>query len=426
MSTAEGGAQYDGPSTLAPVSLREREPVLDVLRGFAVLGILLVNIEFMRGPDAYLLFAGAADSADGSLADATASFLVGWLATGKFVSSFSIMFGIGAALMSRRAFQSGHTPRPLLARRYAWLMVLGLAHMLLLFPGDILFAYGLTGMLLLVFVRWSPRDMLHWGYALLIATTLALVMLVLPPAIDSDDGRAGTSAETTSTAATVMAEYERETSVEIFRDGSYADIVMRHASQAWWLQTGQLIILPWTLALFLIGFAIARSGVIDDLRRHQGPLQRAATLGLVIGIPANLVLGVFGPFGGLGGDPHSSSPLLLALGVAAQFIAAPLLAVGYLCTLALWGLRRGTIRPLAVIGRMALSAYLLQSALALIVFAGFDLYDRLTPASGLLVVVAIWAVVLAFCALWSTWFRFGPAEWLWRSLTYGRVQPIRL
>lgn len=113
----------------------------------------------------------------------------------------------------------------------------------------------------------------------------------------------------------------------------------------------------------------------------------------------------------------------------AQIVGAPVLAVGYLSLLTLISLRfaprLGLLRPLAATGRMALSAYLLQSVLALIVFAGLGRYDRMTATSAMGVVAGIWLVVLVVCPLWLRWFRFGPVEWLWRSWTYRRWQPLR-
>jgi uncharacterized protein len=395
---------------------REREPVIDVLRGFAVLGILLVNIEFMRGPDAYLLFESTGPAAYDRFADQASQFVVGWLATGKFVSSFAFLFGVGAALMSERVERSGHSPRALLTRRYAWLAVFGLAHMVLLFPGDILFAYGLTGFVLLTFLAREAPELMRWGVGLLAATTLAAMLIVLPLA--GSGAPAAETVEPFSSAARLEA-------VHTLRHGAYGDIVAFHARQALLLQSAGLFLLPWMLGLFLLGYATVRAGVLRNLRGRKALLRRGAAIGLGAGVPANLVLGFFGPLGGLAADPQAHSAAWLAAGVAAQLVAAPLLAAGYLSAVALFCLERGAVRPLAHVGRMALTAYLLQSALALLVFAGFGLYDRLRPSGALLVVAAIWGAVIAFCRLWGMRFQYGPAEWLWRSLTYGRLQSMR-
>jgi phosphoribosylanthranilate isomerase len=115
---------------LEPVAPRDREPILDALRGFAILGILLVNIEVMRGPG-WLLLLGGESVAPGSPGERLVPFIIGWFGTGKFLSSLAILFGVGAALIAERSLAAEQSPRRLLARRYAWLMLFGAAHMLL-------------------------------------------------------------------------------------------------------------------------------------------------------------------------------------------------------------------------------------------------------------------------------------------------------
>jgi uncharacterized protein len=150
-------------------------------------------------------------------------------------------------------------------------------------------------------------------------------------------------------------------------------------------------------------------------------LLRGAWLGLAVGLPANLILGWFGPLVGFSAAPWSETSWVLRWTALAQVLGEPLLAVGYLCALTLLWLNRGVPRPLAAVGRMALTAYLLQSALSLAVMHGLKMYDQLTTASALIVIAAIWTVLLIACPLWLRAFRMGPAEWVWRSLTYGRV-----
>ena len=404
------------PAGLAPTAVGDREPILDVLRGFALLGILLVNIEFMRGSQIFDALLGFATDAPATTADRATSFAVGWLISGKFVSAFAILFGIGAALISRRALEAGRSPRGLLARRYGWSIGFGLAHMLLLFPGDVLFVYGVTGMVLLAFVRERPQTMLRWSAGLLVGAALLFALLAAitgSPAVAD-----GTSADP----FTEMAMGRQQQAVDAFTNGSYGQVVAANAFLSLLIQSGQLFFLPWFLAMFLVGFAVARLGLVQDFRARRPLLRRAAVIGLGVGLPLNLVLGVLGPLGT--GAPDTPVRVLVA-GAVVQIVGAPILTVGYLAGLALICLRWRPIRPLAATGRMALSAYLLQSALALAVFWGFGAYDRLGAAQALVVVAGIWVVVLAVSMLWLRVFRFGPAEWLWRSLTYGELQPFR-
>jgi uncharacterized protein len=402
---------------LHPTAPTQREPILDVLRGFALLGILLVNVELMRGPEIYAVLAGGTP-APGSTADGVTRFLVGWLVAGKFVSSFAIMFGIGAALLVGRSHHAGNGPRPLLARRYGWLMLFGLVHMVLLFPGDILFAYGLAGMLLLCFVDVRPRVAAWWGVGLVLATTLLTV------ALTAAASTGGGGVDDPFTASFLRFVEERAQLATVARQhGTYGDVIVANVWESLLVQAGTLAGLPWILGLFLLGFAAGRAGLVADLRRHGASLRRGAVVGLSVGLVANLPLGVVGPLAAGTGEAGEGGWGVLAM--AAQLVAAPLLAVGYLCLLALLCLRVGAIAPLAAVGRMALTAYLLQSLLATVAFAGLGWYDRFGPAQALLVVAAIWALLLVGCPLWLRSFRFGPTEWLWRTLTYGRAPASR-
>lgn len=397
-----------------PIAAPEREPILDVLRGFAILGILLINIEVMRGPGWLVMVSGGSVAATGPW-DTVVRFAIGWLGTGKFLCSLAILFGVGAALIAQRALRAGESPRPLLARRYAWLMVFGIAHMLL-FPGDILFLYGLTGLVMLVFARLRTPAILSWSaaiYAVYVAMAVQALAAV-SQSVGESDGSFDTS----------WHDLRRE-AVAALTEGSFGDILAAHASQALMLQSLQLSALPWILAMFLFGYAVARGGVLDDLDAHRALLRRGAWIGLGVGLPANFALGFGGPLSGWGLPSDTEPAWVTNWEIFGQLIGESVLAVGYLCALSLFCLRRGAITPLAAVGRMALTAYLLQSALALAVFGGLRLYDQLSTASALLVVACIWAAVLVFCPLWLRWFRLGPVEWLWRSLTYGRSQAMR-
>ncbi len=397
---------------LGPTAEGEREPILDVLRGFALLGILVINIAVMRGADLYRLLSGQGVEPSEGL-DRVVGALASWLFAGKFIASFAVLFGVGAGLMASRALARGRSPRGLLARRYAWLLVFGLAHMVLLFPGDILFVYGITGLVLLAFLEVQPQAALRWAVGLV--GTVALLVTVTAVTSTADDrpilprlGAGGRQA------------------VEAFTAGSYLDVVEANAGQAVTLQVGQIGALPWLLGLFLAGFAAARAGMVADLGAHRLLLRRLAVVGLGLGLPLNAVLARADPLplilGTAGGSLGGAWPSVFAL---AQQLGAPVLAVGYLAALTLASQRWGASRPLAAVGRMALTGYLLQSLLALVVFAGFDRYDRLSAAGSMVVVLGIWTVLLVVCPLWQRWFHLGPAEWAWRSLTYRTVLPSR-
>lgn len=397
---------------LRPTPEDHREPVLDVLRGFALLGILVINITVMRGADVYRLLAGQVLEPTHGLDRAVGAWS-SWLFAGKFIASFALLFGVGAGLMAGRTLARGRSPRRLLARRYAWLLFLGLAHMALLFPGDILFVYGVTGLVLLAFLDLQPLSALRWGVGLVGSVAL---LVAVTAATSASDGQLVLPWSTG----------RAEQAVEAFTAGSYLDVLEVQAWQALTFQAGQLGAVPWLLGLFLLGFVAARAGVVTDLPAHRALLRRLAIVGLGVGLPLNAVLARLDPLplvlGTSGVSLGGGWPVLIAV---AQQVGAPVLAVGYLAVIALASLRWGAWRPLAAVGRMALTGYLLQSLLALLVFAGFDQYDRLGVGGSVVVVMGIWLVLLVVCPLWLRRFQIGPAEWVWRSLTYGAIQPLR-
>lgn len=403
-----------------PALSGERETIIDVVRGVTLLAILLVNVMVMRGSDVWVLLAGELPESSGGI-DRVVNAAVSWLAAGKFLSSFAILFGLGAGVIVGRAVATGRSARRLLARRYAWLLPFGLVHMILLFPGDILFVYGVAGLFLLAFVNVRPSTALRWSLGLLAAFTAIAMLTSDGGAAELDDAPDDPSAE----AFAAFVADGGEHAVEAFTEGSYAEIIVANGWQSVFIQIGQLLGLPFLLGLFLLGFAIARAGIATHLVEHRPLLRRAAFVGLGVGLPLNALLAMIDPatliIGGTG--QLVSTTTLLALTFVRQ-VGVPLLAIGYLAALALLCLRVGPSHRLAAVGRVSLSAYLLQSLLALLVFAGFRLYDQLGTTASMLVVLGIWAALLVVCPWWLARFRFGPAEWLWRSLTYGARQPM--
>lgn len=402
------------PGPITSVVGSAREPILDGLRGFAVLGILLVNVHYMRNADVFAHGAGN-EIPPATGVDGLVEFVSGWLATGKFIASFAIMFGIGAAIIADRARAAGRSERRLLARRYGVLLLFGLAHMLLIFPGDILFVYAITGFVLLPFIRIRAKTAFRWAAALIGAIAVAgLAFTGLLAAVDDPDDPV--------TIAMEQFFADRHTQlIDAMTAGGYGEVIVAHAWESLVIQGSQLLTLPWILALFLAGVGVARTGIIADPVRFRRPLRIAATVGLGVGLPLNLIVGAAGPAAmGSAFAPDPASLVSTMVLVAAMALGAPLLAIGYLAALALLFLRARTPRPLAAIGRTALSAYLIQNALALTVFAGFGLYERLSAAWSLAVVAAIWAALFIACPWWMRHHRYGPAEWLWRAAVYGR------
>lgn len=382
---------------------------LDALRGVAVLGVLVVNVSFMAAPVLFLppeqIQVGGFDTVD-----AFFSGVVAWLVNGKMIALLATLFGAGMGLIAARNLASGHLRRGLFVRRSLFLIVLGLAHMILLFPGDILFAYGLTGLIAILFLRRSPKALLWWaagiasfGFLVVTATNVAAQML-----------------DTSEVAASFASELAATTAAFDGRD--YGGVIVANATMSALAQTsGAIVGQTWILPLFLIGMAAAKSGIISNPGAHRALLRRTAWIGLSVGLPLNLLLFPRGVLGANGLVPPDGGVVMGIVNAAVTVFAVPILSAGYASVLTLLWLRVQAPRPLVAVGRMALTAYLMQSLLAFGFFFGFAAYGQIGFAASMLLVLAIWIVIIAFCVVWLRRFSFGPMEWLWRIVTYLRV-----
>ncbi len=399
-----------------PVRPAERIVSLDVLRGFAILGILVMNVQSFSAIKA----AYANPSAYGDL---TGIHFVAWFVGHvffelKFMAIFSMLFGAGVLLAADRAGASSRSPAGLHYRRMGWLLLFGLAHAYLLWFGDILFFYGVCGMLVYPLRKLAPGKLIILGVALLaIASILSFSVGALMPFLPADEQLA-------MSADWAPAPEAIEQELAAYRSGWLGQFADR-APTALMFETGLLLF--WGLwrcgGLMLVGMALYRRGFFNATLPARSYI-RALALGAAVGLPL-ILAGVawnvhhqwsarYSLFFGSQFNYWGSVPLALAL-VAAVMLAC---REGFLPRLQ---------RRLAAIGRTALSNYLLQTVLGTTIFYGhgLGLYGSMERAELVAVVLAIWAVQLVVSPWWVSRFRFGPVEWLWRSLTYLRFQPFR-
>ncbi|MCU0513716.1 MAG: DUF418 domain-containing protein [Anaerolineae bacterium] len=363
--------------------IQERIIALDVLRGVALGGIFIVNMLDFSGSALRLNTLGSRGSDLDQLVDSAIAFF----AVVKFYLLFSFLFGVGFAVQMRRAEGSGRSFVGFYLRRLAILFGIGLAHAILIWDGDILRVYAVAGVLLLLLRHRSDRALL----ALAGVITLAGLLFF---------GVAG-DALTVDTAA-------HADTVVLFVEGSYADVVAARLARPQTID----VQLPMVLAMFLVGLVVGRSGRLDDPERYRPLLRRAWKWALPVGLAGNALLLV----GAVEGQSWG-----ISLGV---HVGAPALSFVYLCAVLL---NADRLRGLAPAGQMALSNYVGQSLVATTLFYGygFGLYDRLAAWQSFALTLILFALLAGFSAMWLRHFRFGPVEWLWRTLTYGQLQPWR-
>lgn len=392
-----------------PVAASQRIELLDALRGFALAGVLLANLVALS---LYMYLPGGQMTV---LATAAADRLLepalGALVSGKFITVFSLLFGVGFAMQMRRAAGDPEGRRRYL-RRLAALLAIGLLHANLFWWGDVLRYYAVLGLLLLPMQRLPAR----WLVA--IGTLLIIVPQPLIAQLFAGAGpRLASQGQANAEALAAFASSDWATMLRGNR--AYFD---------WWLP------MRWGIALavagcMLIGAALGRGDVLRDPAAHPrfwARLRVALPVGLALALA--LMLAEYGRLPGL--DAGQASAAARAVPRMLHHAASLLLGLGYLAGVVwLFGHQRGRrlLQPLAPVGRMALSNYLLQTLVGVGLFYGVGL--GIGPRYGLVGVGVAWVLVFAAQIAISHWwlarFRFGPAEWLWRSATYARWQPLR-
>jgi uncharacterized protein len=399
-----------------PVSDTERVEALDLLRGFALLGILAMNIRAMAAPfGAYMTPQAFFDYEGASRAAFVFTAVVFDL---KMMGLFSMLFGAGVLLYAGKPTESGRPPRALWFRRMFWLLVIGLVHAYLVWDGDILVPYALCGMMVLWWVRnWSVRAL----------TTAGLAFLLIGAALNVAQGLTWDmmpEADRAEQLAIMSPTPEQGRAQLAALLGSYPQVVAHRAPFVLMAQTlFFLMFFLWRCGgMMLLGMALYKSGFLEG-RWSTRSYVLIALLGLAVGLSL-AALGI-----------RELEQLRFAMPQRAtadlyNYAGAVFASLGYAAALLLL-IKYDAVpmlrRRLAAVGQMALSNYLFQSLATAIIFLGWGAgyAGRFDYAEQLLVVVAIWVLQLALAPVWLARFRFGPAEWAWRSLTYAQRQPLR-
>lgn len=430
-----------------PIADSSRILGIDVARGFALLGILFVNAAFFAMPFGEL-YTGSKPVSEG-WASRVVYWFVGVFCTGKFYPLFSILFGAGLAIIYDSTRQSGRSFGWIYFRRLVVLAMFGIAHIVLLWYGDILLLYAGVGTAMLLLGRASPKVLL-WVAA--ITFSISLITSLGFSAL-SAFGNAGSLAEEIefdmageeieSTArpmpegsspieklGKVLMDWDgseqfdsrvTELELEIQSKGPYSNAILLRLflyafSLVYYLSITIWVVLP----CFCIGAVLTKTGFF---RSPENPWRRRLiVLGFAIGLPISVIADY--------AYSYSDEFLWSAIYMLGTNIAGPLLALAYLSAILVL-VERSPQNPIAVaignLGKMGLTGYLLESTLmsALMSHWGLAWFGTTTWIQRAGIVIAVYLVILLFANLWMRSFRYGPFEWLWRSLTYLQRQPIR-
>ena len=403
----------------------QRIVTLDIVRGVAVMGILAMNIvAFAMPPQAYINPLAYGSESAAELASWAFSFI---FVDGKMRGLFSFLFGASMLLVIRIAEAKGESARSVTFRRQLWLLLFGFLHFTLIWYGDILVGYALIGMLAWHFRNVSPRSLIKWGVGLVAVQTLvfagtAAYTASLADAVAGTNPGADTLAAWGEMTGKVAIPDAARLGEEMARMlGPWSGVVAHQLTQLSMplIFTG---VFGWeTLAYMLFGMAALKSGFLTG-EWTNADYRKTALIGFGIAVPVYAILAAL-----IAADDFSPVSLYI-YSFAATVPVRPLMVAGFAALIILATRRRGRlVDRIAAAGRAAFTNYLGTSILMTALFYGWGLgwYGSLTRTELWLVVLPMWALMLAWSKPWLDRFAYGPFEWLWRSLARSRVQPIR-
>lgn len=398
-----------GSPTPSTVPTKKRFKVLDALRGFALLGVCLANYKELT---LYAFYdVEHTVNMEVEMGDKIANFLLYFLVDGKFYTIFSVLFGIGFSIIIGNAMKRGANGMRIFYRRMFFLVCFGLAHLMLLWSGDILMLYAAMGMLLPLFWNCTTRTILRWAAFFLVlpvATSALIYELHLNPCswffaqMDYWQNRFGignwgewlrdSQSYTDLLKFLVMGAFERMT--EFISSDRYFKV----------------------LGLFLVGLWIGKTRIYTDIQGNASLLKRIMVVGFAIGIPFGLLHAYDGVSGFMLTPPvHTIVEMLNIYPMGWAYMAA----------FALYGQKMFT--PFTYVGRMSLTCYISQSAIAVVLFygvgLGFGMQLSLPEVVGAAIGIYLFETLCAY--LWLRFFSYGPLEWIWRMLTYGTWLPLK-
>ncbi|PSL28375.1 uncharacterized protein B0H99_11619 [Planomicrobium soli] len=380
---------------LQPVSLNERVEAIDMMRGFSLLGILVINMLAFHSPlsyvDPYTYFARPYDT---EIYDFIDVFI-----QASFYPLFAMLFGYGLAMQYLKAEERKQAFMPVAVRRLLVLLAIGILHAFFLWYGDILISYAIIGFLLIGMLRLSSK--LLAGMALLIYTVPHALILALMFYAVSINPSFYTGIQAV------------QSSIDAYANGTFIDIFAQRLSD--WVYSNNpfnfIVLLATILPFMMVGAAAAKWRLIERTKHYRKVWISLAVVPLFAGVLLK------------------ATPQLIDKNYAyvylQDFFGGPLVAIGYAAIIALLAQSEGfrkLLRPLGQVGRMSLTIYIMQSLIATFIFYsyGFGLYGKVDLLTGTLIALGIFAIQMIFAEAWLSKFNQGPLEKLWRRWTYGK------
>jgi len=400
---------------ITPTSITERIVSLDVLRGVAVLGILIMNVQSFS-------MIGAAYINPTAYGDLTGINKWVWilshlLANAKFMSIFSMLFGAGVILFSERALEKGRKVSAFHYRRMMWLLIFGFIHAYLIWYGDILVSYSLCGMLVFVFRRMKPKK-------LVIFSSLFFVIPIIFYVGSGMSIEYWPQESYDQNMQSWLPSIEKINTDKEAMQGDWLKQMDVRVSSAIFMQTFLFFFASFwrIMSMMLLGMALFKWGVLSAKKSNSSYFKM-----ILYGLIPGLLIIEYGTWKNFQADWIMEYSMFI--GNQFNYIGSVGVSLGYIGIVMLICKSikfKGFKNIFGAVGKMAFTNYILMSLFAMFIFYGngLGLYGQVERKYQILFVLGIWIILLIISPLWLKRFRFGPLEWLWRVLTYWKKQPF--
>lgn len=389
--------------TFVPIQESKRIVSIDVLRGLAILGIFLVNMPAFHSPLLYI--------------DGAERWSEGWdgilyrfsdvAAQASFYPLFAFLFGFGAVILAIRSEEKGISFPILFTKRLGFLLVLGCIHAFFIWHGDILINYAVFGFAFLFFYKMKGRTLILLGSVCYVLPFAILGSLFLIMGIFDREGM-----EMTTDSAMM------KQSLEVYQSGTFTEIMTQRALD-WYMVNNPfnaIILFLSIFPFFLIGAGVAKQGFLQNINQYKRQLKAILIVSLLLGLPIKIL-------------PYVTVYHFGTIFVQ-DYFGGPLFTIFYITAIALLAEQAGDsllFRSLSYIGRMSMSNYLFQSIVCTAIFYsyGLGLYGSVSYTTGFVFLLALFCLQMLLSLLWMSLYKYGPIEYLWRFVTYGKKPVMR-
>jgi uncharacterized protein len=408
----------------APVTLRERLEHIDILRGIALLGVLVMNLHFFFRDSIgrYRL----ESHPWGGWWNIGTDWALLTLVEGKAMTIFAMLFAVGLAIQVERATERGSGFWGFGFRRLGALFLFGLLHFLLIWNGDILHNYALVGMLALGFLKRNLKTILIWLGSLYGLVIVGVLIVCIRQAM-------GAAPSPRSAADIAQTQAWLQETLQVRGSGTWVAefwFRLREFARVQGLG-GELTSMVDIFLKFMLGLAIWKSGILRNPSAHLPKIRKFFIASVSAGLACAIIVTLWGETREWTLVHWRHVRYLLPIIGLSQSFRMTLLGMGWAAGVILL-LQRATwkklLEPFKAVGRMAFTNYLAQSLVMTFLFNGWGLglYHKLSPLEGVGVSVVFFTLQALFSRWWLTRYQFGPAEWAWRSLTYWKRQPFKM